>query len=194
MTKRYTLAVAISLPLLTGCDLAQTVADAEPTISDDGAILTAAPLSDLDSKISQATANTTIFPDAAIVFRRANSAEAIRSTAAIDIEPDCATNGTIRTCSATIAPSAIEEGEPVLSIGQRVYYQWLMEYGEAGGVAEGPVRSFTVAAAPSCSFSDIGQGLGAGDCSPERICSSVSVSLLGTPGLETVPRCYIPAP
>lgn len=192
MTHRYFPIFLALLPVLIGCEAAELLSEAEPSFTAvDGPT---GSKNDLDFKGTAASANVTVFPDARISLRRASSEGELRSPDAVDIEPTCTAQGSVRSCSGVVAPTAIEAGQPVLSVGDTVFYQWFIEYGEAGGVAESPVRSFSVETANSCAFADVGPVLGTGDCSADRICSVVGVSILGTPGAETVPRCHIPAP
>ena len=191
MMKRFAY-LAGALTLLAGCEAAEFLADAEPSISN--VTGPAGSASDLDYKGTTATANVTVFPDAEILLRKASTEAALRSPNAIDVPIDCTGADSVKACSGVLAETPFDTSQPVLGDSGTTFYQWFIEYGEAGGVAEGPVRSFTLAPAPSCAFEDVGGGLGAGDCAADQTCSQVSVSFLGTPGAETVPRCHIPAP
>ncbi|MEQ8966601.1 MAG: hypothetical protein RID91_12300 [Azospirillaceae bacterium] len=177
--------------LLAGCELAGIVAEAEPSFVSVGGPTGA--VNDLDYKATTAVANLTVFPDADIVLRRAFSEAAVASPSAPQLPVDCTVDGTVATCEA-VFPTAFDANQPVFDVDTTVFYQWVIAYGEAGGQVASDVRSFTIEAARSCAFDDVGPDLGAGDCSAERVCSSVTVQLLGTPGLETVPRCHVPAP
>jgi len=176
---------------LAGCELAEIVSEAEPSfVSVEGPTGT---LNDLDYKETTATANLTVFPGSAIVVRYALAQADLTPAAATGLTTTCTTDGTLETCRA-VFPTAFDDNRPAFDVGKTVYYQWVIAYGDAGGQVASEVRSFTIEPAPSCAFDAVGPELGSGDCSPDRVCSEVTVQLLGTPGLETVPRCHVPAP
>lgn len=191
MSKTYTIIALAAIIFISGCQTANLISKAEPEfISTSGPTGT---LNDLDYKPTQAEVDVKIFNEAEIVLAYASSEDQLRSIQSVKITPDCTSQGTIRSCSAKF-PDAFDNNGPVFSVGETLFYQWFVEYGEAGGVTESSVGSFTVETASSCPFNAIGAGLGAVECDNTRACVAVTVQLLGTPGLETVPRCIVPNP
>lgn len=191
MSRIRNMLLVLSFTFISGCETAKLVAEAEPvfinSISGPTDIF-----NDLDFKLARADVDVKVFSEAKIILVYANSENQLRSINSVKIMPECTSQGTIRSCRAQI-PSAIDKSAPVFSVGDTVFYQWFVEYGDAGGVKGSNVASFEIGLATSCPFSAIGQGLGAAECDNTRACVSVSLFLLGTPGLESVPRCVVPS-
>lgn len=207
MNRIHRLLIILIFPLLSSCETLTLIANTIPTFA--GSQGPVGNVSDLDYKATIGiTVDVKIFDDAEIILAFATSEDELRSINSVKVFPECTVDGTSRHCQTRI-PSALDMGMPVFnkgpgftiadtvysefSVGDIVFFQWLVEYGDAGEVAESSVRQFRIMSPPSCDVDAVGLNTGVG-CDPQRACRNITLTVLGIPGNQVAPRCLIPEP
>ncbi len=185
-------ALVVALIAATGCHHEETHT---PELRDFSGPANA--LSDLDHKVSWATADLKEWADTRVTFKYAtNQASDLVGPLGVELEPTC-TGEQVLACSVEI-PSFLTTGGPVFAVGDTVFYQWFIEYsdpdGDPAGVAATIVRSFEVVAAevctenaqcsPACTEASV--------CATPRVCGLAR--LYGDPTGEQLQASYCYAP